>query len=173
MRILVVTAEPISAEMLREAIGSEETDAAEVLVVTPALHQSGLRFWMSDADSAIAKAEDAQQESVERLEEEGIDAAGDTGESDPLTAMQDTLATFEADQIVVFSHPDGERDYSEKVGEAEQRFGLPVVHRTVGRSETDQSESSGDYPVDRPATPSSKEDDADPPEHERLENADR
>lgn len=169
----MVTAEPISPELLREAIGSDETDAAEVLVITPALHQSGLRFWMSDADSAIAKAEDAQQESVERLEEEDIDAAGDTGESDPLTAIQDALATFAAERIVVFSHPEGDRDYSEASAEAEERFGLPVVHRTVSRSDTDRPESSGDYPVDRPATPSSEEDDHDRPDSERLENADR
>jgi hypothetical protein len=35
------------------------------------------------------------------------DAAGDTGESEPAVALQDALATFPADRIVVISHPKG------------------------------------------------------------------
>lgn len=134
MKVLVLTSEPINAEVLREAVGTEAAESAEVLVVAPALHQSGLRFWMSDADEAIAKAEDVQEEAVERLDEEGIDAAGDTGESEPLLAIQDALATFPADRIVVFSHPEGERAFAEEDVEAAQaRFDVPVEHRIVTR----------------------------------------
>lgn len=134
MKVLVLTSEPINAEVLREAVGAEAAERAEVLVVAPALHQSGLRFWMSDADEAIAKAEDVQEEAVERLDEEGIDAAGHTGESEPLLAIQDALATFPADRIVVFSHPEGERAFAEEDVEAAQaRFDVPVEHRIVTR----------------------------------------
>ena len=133
MKVLVLTAEPISAEVLRDAIGGGEAEDAEVLVVSPALQESGLRFWMSDADQAIGRAEAVQQESVERLEEEGIDAAGDTGESDPLIALQDALATFPADRIVVVTHPEGDSAYREEdlVPAAQERFGVPVEHRVV------------------------------------------
>lgn len=134
MKVLVLTSEPISAEVLREAVGAEVADSAEVLVVAPALHQSGLRFWMSDADEAIGKAEDVQVETVERLEEEGVDAAGDTGESEPLTALQDALATFPADRIVIFSHPDGEQAFAEEdIDAARARFDVPVEYRIVTR----------------------------------------
>ena len=134
MRVLVVTSEPISAEVLREAVGTEVADNAEVLVIAPALHQSGLRFWMSDADEAIAKAEGVQEETVERLEEEGVDAAGDTGESEPLVAIQDALATFAADRIVVVSHPESERAFAEEdVDAARSRFDVPVDYWTVTR----------------------------------------
>jgi hypothetical protein len=90
---------------------------------------------VSDTDEAIAEAETAQTESVERLEEAGIDAAGDTGESEPALALQDALATFPADRIVVFSHPEGDRDYREDKGleDAEERFGVPVKHALIGR----------------------------------------
>ena len=134
MKVLVLTSEPISAEVLREALGAEVADEAEVLVVAPALHQTGLRFWMSDADEAIGKAEDVQVETVERLEEEGVDAAGDTGESEPLTALQDALATFPADRIVIFSHPDGEQAFAEEdIDAARGRFDVPVEYRIVTR----------------------------------------
>jgi hypothetical protein len=134
MRVLVLTPEPVDADLLRATLG-EEVEGAEVLVVSPATNQSKLAFWVSDPDQAIAEAETAQEETVERLEEEGIDAAGDTGESEPGVALQDALATFPADRIVVFSHPEGERDYREDKGIAdiEQRYGIPVTHAEIGR----------------------------------------
>ena len=132
MKLLVLTPEPVDARILRETLG-EEVVGAEVLVVSPATTRSKLAFWVSDTDDAIAEADAAQEETVERLEEEGVDAAGDTGESEPAVAIEDALATFPADRIVVFSHPD--LDYREDKGlaDAEQRFGVPVTHAQIGR----------------------------------------
>ena len=134
MKLLVLTAEPISADVLREAAG-DEADDAEVMVVSPALTDSPLRFWVSDADAAIEHAESTVEETVERLDEEGVDAVGDSGESDPIQALEDALATFDADRVVVFTHPEAERDYLEEgfVEEAERRLGVPVIHREVTR----------------------------------------
>jgi hypothetical protein len=134
MKLLVLTPEPIDAAALRSAAGEEAQDA-EVLVVTPATHQSPLRFWMSDADEAIAEAQSAADETAERLEEEGVDAVAEPGESEPAVAIQDALATFPADRIVVFTHPEGERDYREDEGlrDAEGRFGVPVTFAEIGR----------------------------------------
>jgi hypothetical protein len=74
-----------------------------------------------------------QKETVERLDEAGVDAAGDTGESDPLLAIQDALATFDADEIVLFTHPQGKRNFLEEglVEEATERFEPPVRHIAV------------------------------------------
>jgi hypothetical protein len=134
VKLLVVTPEPIDATALRETLG-DEVNGAEVLVLSPATNQSKLAFWVSDPDDAIAEADAAQEETVERLEEEGVDAAGDTGESEPAVAIQDALASFKADRIVVFSHPEGDRDYREDDGlaDAEQRFGIPVTHALIER----------------------------------------
>ena len=68
------------------------------------------------------------------VEEAGVDAAGDTGESEPAQAIEDALATFAADRIVIFSHTAG-KDYREEEGlaDAEQRFGLPVTHAEIAR----------------------------------------
>jgi hypothetical protein len=132
MRLLVVTPEPVDAGMLRSTVG-EEAVGAEVLVVSPATQESKAAFWVSDTDEAIAKADAAQEETVERLEEEEVDAAGDTGESEPELAIQDALATFPADHIVLFTHPDA--DYREDVDpeEIEQRVGVPVTHALISR----------------------------------------
>jgi hypothetical protein len=134
VKLLVLTPEPIDAKLLRSTLG-EEVEGAEVLVVSPASNQSKVAFWVSDPDEAIGEAEAAQEETVERLEEEGIDAAGDTGESEPAVAIQDALATFAADRIVIFSHPEGDRDYREDQGlsDAEARFGVPVTHALISR----------------------------------------
>jgi hypothetical protein len=134
VKILVLTPEPVDGEMLRDVLG-EEVSGAEVLVISPAGHRSKLAFWVSDADEAIAEADAAQEETVERMVEQGVDAAGDTGESEPALALEDALATFPADRVVVFSHPQGDRDYREDEGlaDAEQRLGVPVTHALIER----------------------------------------
>jgi hypothetical protein len=134
VKLLVLTPEPVDADLLRDVLG-EEVVGAEVLVVSPATNQSPLAFWVSDPDDAIAEAQEAQEETVERLEEEGVDAAGDTGESEPAVALQDALASFPADRIVVFSHPEGDRDYREDEGlaEAERRLGISFTHALITR----------------------------------------
>jgi hypothetical protein len=134
MKLLVLTSEPITANQLRGALGTNADPAdAEVMVVAPALAESGLRFWMSDADEAIARADEVRRESVQELDQAGIAASGDTGESDPQTAIEDVLKTFPADRIVVFTHPESDQRYKEDVDPAElqQRFGLPVDLATV------------------------------------------
>ena len=132
MKVLVVASEPVDASVLREALGEQKAEGAEVLVVSPALHGSKVKFWVSDDDKAIARADAVQEETVELLEEEGVDAAGDTGEADPLVAIEDALATFPAERIVIFTHPEGERAYREEdLDAARERFGVPVVQWDV------------------------------------------
>jgi hypothetical protein len=134
VKLLVVTPEPVDAAFLRNTLG-DEVNGAEVLVVSPATNQSKVAFWVSDPDEAIAEAETAQTDTVERLEEEGIDAAGQVGESDPVQAIDDALATFAADRILFVAHDEGERDYreDEALAEAEKRWAVPVSHAVISR----------------------------------------
>jgi hypothetical protein len=129
MKLIVLTPEPISAQNLRDALpAGVEPEDTEVMVVAPALHENALHFWASDADEAIGRAEAVSRESLERLDAAGIPASADTGEGDLMTAVQDALATFAADRIVIFSHAPGEQRYREEidVAELQERFGLPV-----------------------------------------------
>jgi len=131
MKVLVVTSEPISARQLRAALGSDDDPSeAEVMVVAPALAGSAVKFWMSDADEAIERADRVRRESVERLGEEGVSASGDTGEADPYEAIEDALQTFDADRIVLFTHEGADQRYREDLDDREiaERFGRPVDH---------------------------------------------
>ncbi len=131
-KILALVSEPISADALRSAVGTETANDAEVLVVAPALN-SKTRFFLADPDPAIDRAQDVQEETVERLGEGGIDAAGGTGEEDPLLALQDALVTYDADEIVLFTHPGGKSNWLEEglVDQAKERFSVPVRHMVV------------------------------------------
>ena len=131
-RVLALVSEPVSAEALAQALGPEGARDAEVLVIAPALN-TRTRFLLADPDPAIERAEEVQEETVERMTEGGVDAAGDTGEEDPMQAMEDTLQTFEADEIVLFTHPEGKRNWQEEglVDEAQERFDRPVRHVLV------------------------------------------
>jgi hypothetical protein len=135
VKVLVITSEAISAAHLREALGSELRDDVEVLVIAPALHDSVLRFWVSDADEAIAKAAEVAQASVDRLDSAGVAATGDTGESEPMAAIADSLQGFAADRVLLFIHPEPEQAYREGVTAQEitERFGLPVTVREIAR----------------------------------------
>ena len=134
MKLLVLASEPITADALRTALPDGIDPAeSEVMIVAPAVQEHGLRFWMSDADKAIADADEVRRETVDRLGQEGIPASGDTGESDPMLAIQDALTTFDADRIVVFTHPESAEGYREDVDPEEiaERFGRPVDRATV------------------------------------------
>ena len=134
MRLLVLASEPVTADQLREALpGDADPADAEVMVVAPALQDSALRFWLSDADAAIARADEIRTESVERLGAAGVPASGDTGESDPEEAIEDALKTFPADRILVFSHGGDEQRYREDIDAQmwQSRFGIPVTQNQV------------------------------------------
>lgn len=135
MRLLVLSADPVDADAVRAALGTDaELDGADVLVVSPALNQSALAFWVSDSDEAIADADSAAQRTVAALAEPAGRVRSEVGESEPLLALQDAMATFPADRILVFTRPDDEARYKEDdvVGEAERRFGVPVAEHRLG-----------------------------------------
>ncbi|MDQ6745778.1 MAG: hypothetical protein M3Z27_07190 [Actinomycetota bacterium] len=128
MKVLVVTSQMISAEQVRDALpGDLDPTQGEVMILAPALAEGRIKFWTSDPDESIVRAEEVQQSSVEQMQGDGVAARGDTGESDPLTAIEDALGSFAADRIVLFTRAEGGR-YLEDVDPAEiqERFGVPV-----------------------------------------------
>jgi hypothetical protein len=128
MNLLVLAPDPVDPGALRDVIG-DEIDDARVLVVSPALNESPVAFWMSDSDEAIGDAHQAGAETVSDLWDDGVKAKGTVGESEPLLALQDALATFPADRIVIFVRDDSaDQRYREDdvCGEARKRFDVPV-----------------------------------------------
>jgi hypothetical protein len=107
MQLLVLADEPVDAARVRAALPDESgLDNARVLVVTPARNEWRLAFWMSDSDEAIADAKETEERSVAELRSEGVRAAGEVGESEPLLALQDALATFQADLVLLLTGDD-------------------------------------------------------------------
>jgi hypothetical protein len=133
MKLLVLASDPVGADDVRRALDDDAAvEGAEVLVVAPAVNESPVRFWVSDADDAIARAGESAQETAGELREEGARARATTGESEPLLALQDALATFPADRVLVFVREGDAARYREDdvVGEAGRRFGVPVTEIT-------------------------------------------
>src|SRR3954470_22353169 len=102
VKLLVLATEPVDADRVRGALPDDDLQGAEVLVVSPAVNESAVAFWMSDSDEAIAEAESTAEQTAAQLRERGAaQARATTGESEPLLALQDALATFDADRVVV------------------------------------------------------------------------
>jgi hypothetical protein len=119
MNVLVLAASPVDAGLLRRELG-DEAEGAQVLVVSPAVNSSPLAFWMSDSDEAIADAQERLDETLGRLRSAGVRARGTTGDSEGLVALEDALASFPADRVVVVDDP-------EVAEEAAERLDVPVL----------------------------------------------
>jgi hypothetical protein len=133
VKLLVLATEPVDAERVRAALPDDDLEGAEVLVVSPAVNESAVAFWVSDSDEAIEDAESTAEQTAAALGASGARARAKTGESEPLLALQDALATFPAERVLVFVRDEDAARYREDdvVGEAERRFGVPVTEATV------------------------------------------
>ncbi len=129
MKLLVLATDPVDADTVRRALPDDDLDGAEVLVVSPAVNESAVAFWVSDSDEAIDDAESAAERTAAQLRERGAQARATTGESEPLLALQDALATFPADRVLVVVREEDAARYREDdvVGEAQRRFDVPVT----------------------------------------------
>jgi glycine/D-amino acid oxidase-like deaminating enzyme len=129
MKLLILATDPVGADDVRSALPDADLEDSEVLVVSPAVNESAVAFWVSDADEAIADAQSAAEETAAALRERGTRARATTGESEPLVALQDALATYRADHVLVFVRDEDEARYREDdvLGEAQRRFDVPVT----------------------------------------------
>jgi GABA permease len=132
-RILVIANETLSGAALRDEIehraGGADTD---VFVVCPALNTK-LKHWTSDDDAARASAHARLDSMLDALDRDGLKAAGDIGESDPVQAMEDALRVFGADEVIISTHPLGRSNWLERdvVRKARERFDVPITHVVV------------------------------------------
>lgn len=132
-RILVVANETVGGPELLEQIRKNAGDRrAKVLIVSPALN-SALRTWTSDEDDARAAAQRRLDTSLQSMRAVGLDAQGEIGDSDPVQAIEDALRTFQPDELVISTHPEGRSQWLERgvVRRARERFALPLTHVVV------------------------------------------
>jgi hypothetical protein len=129
VKLLVLATDAVDADTVRRALPDDDLDGAEVLVVSPAVNESAVAFWVSDSDEAIDDAESAAERTAAELRERGAQVRATTGESEPLLALQDALATFPADRVLVVVREEDAARYREDdvVGEAQRRFDVAVT----------------------------------------------
>lgn len=127
-RLLLVASEPMSGAALTPLIAGHGADTA-VLVVAPALRPTRFGYLTADSDEPIERARQVQQATVAALLRAHIPSNGHVGSRDPVTAIDDALRFFDADQIVLALHTHGQRRYGERHlrDEVEQRFQRPTI----------------------------------------------
>lgn len=143
-RILVVANETLVGEALRAEIAHRSRGReAEVRVVCPALNTK-LKHWVSDEDAARVQAHERLDTMLGQLRNQGIEAAGDIGDADPLLAMEDALRRFPADEMIISTHPHGRSHWLERdvVQHARERFPLQISHVVVDLAH-EQASGSG------------------------------
>jgi len=127
-RVLVVAGAAVDEAQLGRELDLD--DGAELKVIAPIEPASDLDLLAGDVDDSIAAAE--QRAAGSAAEIEGATDAEvvetESGEADPLLAIEDALATFEADQIVLVAGAADEAAWAEPdlAEEIRDRFGLPA-----------------------------------------------
>jgi hypothetical protein len=106
--VLVVEAVEHADEAVRSRLGS---DVDEIRVVVPVVRQ-GFLDWLANDERAASDAEDEAARLADELPQV-VDAG--KGEADVMLAIQDALATFDADEIIVALRPDDEAVFAERV----------------------------------------------------------
>ena len=130
-RLLVVITTEVADDALRVLVRSLAGDNAEMLVVAPASEISRLDWLTNAEDDAHADAASIAAKTAAATPTINVEAR--VGDSDPVSAIEDALRTFPADEIVVVTRPDDQAGWLEKgSGEtAQTRIPLPVTHVTV------------------------------------------
>jgi hypothetical protein len=116
--VLLLALDPVSDHDVRAAIATRKDGGdVHVHVVAPATHVGKLQ-WLTGADDEALADHTA----------EAVDAEVDTevGEPDPVLAVEDALALFAADEILVAGTAD------EKTEAGLRRLGLPISRLGAG-----------------------------------------
>ena len=131
-RLLVVANEAAGAGELHDALLGFGPGTSEILVVAPVL-STRLRHGHEDERVARWFARERLLACLDVLVQQGHDANGQVGDADPLLAVEDALAVFPADEILLVTHPPGASNWLERdlVAQAIGRFGVTVAHLVV------------------------------------------
>src|SRR4051812_18514566 len=134
-RILVVANETVAGRSLLDEIRKHHADGdTEILVVVPALAHSRLDHLAHDVDGPIDEARERLDSSLAAMKAAGLNARGVVGDHhDPNAAIEDALATFPADEVIISTHPPERSRWLEGgvVERAETQIPLPVTHVIV------------------------------------------
>jgi len=114
--LAIVTGDPLGPEPLRELRpgGNDQGEEVELRVVVPAVEANALRHTLGDVDEPRREAKARLGRVLEELRANGIEAAGEVGDPDPIQAAQDALLKAPSDGIVIFEHEDAQARWFEE-----------------------------------------------------------
>jgi len=142
--LAIVTADPIGPEPLREIhpAGSQgQANEVDLRVVVPAVEANAFRHTLGDIDEPKQEAEARLGRVLEELRANGIEAAGEVGDPDPIQAAQDALLKAPADEIVIFEHEQAQAHWFEEGLLEKAEAGLePPLRMVVLHSDRDGEE---------------------------------
>ena len=131
-RILVVANEALTGAELRGEIMRRVELWPELFVIAPAL-SSRSHYWASDYDHELEEARGRLEATLAWAAEQGFEAAGEVGDPDPLTAIEDALRRFGADEVIIATHPPAQSSWLESglVERVREELDVPVTHVVV------------------------------------------
>lgn len=118
--LAIVTGDPIGPESLRElreirpGSSNDRGNEVDLRIVVPAVEASAFRHTLGDIDEPKREAEARLGRVLEELRANGIEAAGEVGDPDPIQAAQDALLKAPSDEIVIFEHEDTQARWFEE-----------------------------------------------------------
>jgi hypothetical protein len=103
------------------ATGGDAAQSADILLLAPAFNRK-VAHWLSDVGPARFEAQRRLALSLGTLAAANVEARGRVGDSDAVQAVEDTLRTFPAQEVVFIAGPDRTGD----VEEVRRRLDRPV-----------------------------------------------
>jgi len=114
-----------------EVRGELEADGAHVLVTAPPL-ASRLHTFTSDTDDESTLGRRRLEDVIARLRDHGVEARGLIGAHDPALAIDDALAQFPADKVIVVTDSAGHQNWREhRLPTYLESLDLPIVQMVV------------------------------------------
>ena len=140
-RVLLIADEVFSGSDLAKELEGHldvEKDEVEVLVISPALAHTTIDQELGNVDPVLPETGERMVEVVDELNRAGFSARGQVGDLDPMMAIGDGLAQFDAEEIVVVANDDenaepGEEGLWERI---EGEFHQPLTMIKVAPAST-------------------------------------
>jgi hypothetical protein len=128
-RLIVMTSAPVAATQVLDAVAERSGAAVSprelgVVVVSP--EGFGGHDLMDD-EGHFREARNAEQETVASLRKASVKAIGHVGDHDARLALDDALALFSAQRVLVFAHPRYVSGYRRAVGRADVAVPVELI----------------------------------------------
>ncbi|HVT00232.1 MAG TPA: hypothetical protein VHE08_06925 [Solirubrobacterales bacterium] len=104
---------PESIDALKREVPAGDGAGTAIRLVAPAVEIDPLHHTLGDIDEPRVEAEERLATAVAAARAAGLDVSAEVGDPDPVQAAQDALFKGPADEILIFSHADDDKDWYE------------------------------------------------------------